>query len=634
VKRRLDKSSYCRKDESDDAKKRSRLLDVVAFGLPFACVVLSVVLLGNRSDSNDAPFESALEILESSKEVATGWNLAEQEASNGEKSVDNLFDVAPDSKELNESTAPNEQAQPSASEVPVVDEGQFPTKDKLSAEEAERLLAQLEFQLTSVKKSEETDVDSLLTELSTIRDATNELLENVPAEKTARARRTLDEIEALWRTLDANRAFFRRLKELDVASLDSDATRVFFNSIARVYSTENPENSDELDGYGRDFSRVVNSFEALQRVELWNEFIEKYGKALERFYISKGTADAALNFMRNYAATDGTPREIGAVARRERELEYAAQNEVATRRKILLRIESELAKKYWTYRRDEKNFYYLPTPPRVGANEYIASAQGELKSVDIPQEAPEVSKDESPQKSFLRELYACANEIQDETRAADVALWYRKWCDVLTKIQRTDRLDPILQYAFFRDVANILASSDYCFARRLEPLTRMLDVPQLNDLSKIDIFRSEEDETRNLRATARLRMTFMPEDHLTVDKTTEQLDANVARCAWRYCRVGWLDRNLAGEWRCRRSEDAPSVVGELWIFLTPDKQEDDSASTSKARWIKIGAIDGRQASVNLIASETPRGAIVFCRERIDRETSVAKRSSVERIFRR
>jgi len=637
VKRRLDNSSNSRRDDSSDAKKRSRLLDVAAFVLPFACVVLGVLFFGRSAEKNDVPYDVALETLEEATTDATCETteqdaLAEKQDASNEKDAAAESDVASNEEAATPPTS-DERLEPVSL---VSSSGEFEVQDenKLSVEEAERLLAQLEFQFDVVKKSDETDVDSFLASLATIRDAASELIENAPEETSTRARRTFDEIQALSQNLDANRAFFSRLKELDAASLDADATRAFFDSTSREFLANDAENSTELDEYRRDFARVANSLEALRGVERWNAFIEERGKSLERFYVSKQDADAALKFMDDCGSDDGTPREIAAIAKRERELEYAAQNDVATRRKVLLRIESELAKKYWTYRRDENFFYYLPTPPRVGVNEYIADAKGTLKSVDVPQNAPEISTNESPQKAFLRELYARASEIPDETRAADVALWYRKWCEILTEIQRTDRLDPILQYAFFRDVANVLASSDYYFSRRLEPLTRMLNVPQLDDLSKVDIFQAEGDEARRLRETARLRLSFLPQDHLTVDKTTEQLDANVAKFAWNYRRVGWLDRNFAGEWRCRRADDARDCVGELWVLRAPDAQDDASGANSKLRWVKIGVVDGRQATVNLIASETPRGAIVFCRARIDRGSSVAKRSSVERIFRR
>ncbi len=645
MRRRLDNSSNANKDGVSDAKKRFGLIDGLAFGLPFVVVALVASWFGRPTEKNETPFDAALEVLESSTTdlrqdasvVDETVEPDEASESDGVVAVDEeISEVAGDLnggtsiEDVEASTALDERS--SSESLPFDEEAE----DKLSVEEASRLLAQLEFQLTSVKKSDETDVETLLSTLATLRDEASAALENVPKETESRARRTFDNIQAFYQKLDANRAFFRRLEELDDASLDSDATRAFFDSVAQEFFTNDAENVGALNEYRRDFSRVASSLGALQGIERWNAFVEERGKPLERFYVSKRDADAALDFMRDYGASDGAPREIVAIVERERELEFAAQNEVATRRKILLRIESELAKKYWTYRSDDDSFYYLPTPPRVGANDYFANAQGELKSVDIPQDAPEISTDESPQKAFLRDLYARASKIQDETRATDVALWYREWCDVLTEIQRTDRLDPILQYAFFRDVAKILASSDYYFARRLEPLTRILNAPRLVDLSKIDVFRAEEDETRVLRATARARLAFLPKDHLKVDKTTDQLDSNAPSIAWSYRRVGWLDRNFADEWRCRRAENAPELVGELWVLIasTPTDREDGSASSSKARWVKVGYVDGRQATVNLIASDVPRGAIVFCRVRTDDVESVAKRSSVERIFRR
>ena len=491
-------------------------------------------------------------------------------------------------------------------------------------EETEQALAQFEFQLKELKKRDVRELDFVLEQLESLLVDARATLERAEPSLLDRTSSVVEEIERFRDLLDSEREFFRQLETFDRASLNSEETASFFKDFASTSSEA--DDSPEIADYRRDFAAATKLLQAYNYVDAWNAFVEREGEALERFSVTKEAVEDALAFLERYGTEASFLPEVAALKRRKVEWEFKLNNEVDVRRKIALRLESELSNKYWTYSPSADRWYYLPSPPKSGSNVYIASAKGETRRVEIPENAKEIGNAESAQTTFLRELSEKARMIPDSLQTSDAAKWYADWCEFLTTIQRADRLDPILQYVLFRDCARLLSQSDYFFSRRLEPLLRMLNAPQFENRVEIDRFQTDEPSLRALRQLASSRMSFLPKDHLTVDKTTAQLDEQVERTAFAYRRVGWLDRNFAGDWKCRFPSETERPVGDLYVVLPGDE------SSLHWRLYKIGTSDGKQIALNVATVNVPRGSIVFCRFSLTQTKQVSRRASVAKFF--
>ena len=355
--------------------------------------------------------------------------------------------------------------------------------------------------------------------------------------------------------------------------------------------------------------------------------MQENGERLERFHVSQDDAKLGLNFISEFRVKPGVPEEIKSVEKREPQWRFESTREFPTQRKVVLMLEDELKQKYWTYSPSRDMFYYLPAAPRQGVNNYVARADGVFGKVTIPADAPELKSEISPQKQFLIELEQAARQIPDTLRNDDVAQWYRKWSEFLQKLQETKNLDPIMQYKFFQQTALFLQSSDYYFSSRLEPILRVLNAPQLDENTLLDRFPTETAEMRALRSLAISRVDFLPQGHLKVDKTTEELNAGVERFATLYRRVGWLDRGFNGEWRLRKPSDAAIPAGDLFVLYA-------ETEGVEPRWFQVGSSDGRQVTLSVASDSIPRGSIVLCRIPLTRVPTVATRSSVDALFTR
>ncbi|MBQ1277713.1 MAG: hypothetical protein IIY07_03600 [Thermoguttaceae bacterium] len=451
------------------------------------------------------------------------------------------------------------------------------------------------------------------------------------------------------------------MTKFDAASLDEKATRAFFNDFvsqrefpnnATPYYNEVSNSSNDpsatLAAYRAEFHRVASSFDALQTLERWNNFVETRGSALERFYVAPADAENALAFISQTNRRQGLPKEFQILERRAAEWRFNSLNRVAVQRKILLALESELTAKYWTFAATPDKIYYLPQPPRSGRNVCFADAKGARSLVDVPENAPEAATSESTQRIFLQSLTNDARSIPETLRRDDAARWYAAWSAFLARLQTTDSLDPLVQFRLLRTAASTLSTGDFYFAQRLAPTLRMLNVPRLADVDALDVFQAENVALQELRNLARSRIAFLPADRLTVDKTTEELDAQTERFSFVYRRVGWLDRDFSGAWRCRRPENAPLPVGDHYVLLvepasataedsTTSGQSpsgDTSSQAPRFRWLKIGASDGRQTTLKLATPNVCRGSIVLCRSRVGEQKTVVESGELERLLRR
>ncbi|MBQ9126529.1 MAG: hypothetical protein IJY15_02070, partial [Thermoguttaceae bacterium] len=459
--------------------------------------------------------------------------------------------------------------------------------------------------------------------------------------------------------IDDSSDFFRRLAKLDAASLNAEETRSFFaafleqetaNAHSTLYFNDVSNSSDDVGAYRTELHCVAASLDALKTLETWNAFVDENGGKLERFYVEASTAENALNFIAQSENRQGLPKERQALERRADEWRFASLNRVAIQRKILLALEAEFATKYWTFAPTPDQIYYLQQPPRPGRNVCFVDAQGALGAVDVPENAPETKSSESTQRLFLQSLASDAQAIPETLRADDAARGYAAWSAFLSRLQTTDRLDPLVQFRLLHSVVSILSSGDFYFAQRLAPTARMLAVPALVGDDAFDIFQAENLKTQELRRLAKTRVAFLPTDRLTVDKTTAQLDAQTERFSFVYRQIGWLDRDFSGAWRCRRPENAPLPVGELYVLLVEGNDatsgnptsykhrsynaNDSVKSAPRFRWLKIGASDGRKITLEFAAPNVCRGSIVLCRSRVGASEPVAERGALERIMRR
>ena len=507
-----------------------------------------------------------------------------------------------------------------------------PEKPVIDLEQSRAELAQLEFQFRQVMNDGERDVDDVLDALDPPLAQTRDFVEKAPDELVKPANALLENIEGVYSDLARNLDFFHRLESLDAASLNGKEARAFFAPWRQDVKPENASKpsvaqSERVASYEKDFARAVESLDALDVVDKWNAFMQENGERLELFHVTQDDAKLGLNFISEFRVKPGVPEEIKSVEKREPQWRFEASREFPTQRKIVLMLEDELKQKYWTYSPSRDRFYYLPSAPRQGENNYVARADGALAKVTIPADAPELKVEVSPQKQILIDLEKMARDIPDSLRNDDVAQWYQKWSAFLQKLQETKNLDPIMQYKFFQQAALYLQSSDYYFSSRLEPLLRVLNAPQLDENSLLDRFQTETSDLRALRSLAISRVDFLPQGHLKVDKTTEELNAGVERFATLYRRVGWLDKGLNGEWRLRKPKDVQTPAGDLYVLYA-------ETQGVEPRWFKIGSSDGRQVTLNVASESIPRGSIVLCRIPLTRASTVATRSSVDALFTR
>lgn len=526
-------------------------------------------------------------------------------------------------------------------------------------------LSQLEFRFQEARKIGSEHLDELMSQIVVLLEEARRLAtqaENYADEELVeKAKSLVSQLETFQQFTESTSAFFNELAKLDAASLDEKATRSFFESISQrdaSHLASFNEISNSLNTlaptvatYRAELNRAAAALDALQTLEHWNSFVETRGSELERFYVAPDAAEKALAFITQTNSQPGLPKEFQILERRAAEWRFTSLNRVAIQRKILLALEAETTGKYWTFRATPDKIYYLQQPPRPGRNVCFANSQGARSLVDIPDQAPETATSESTQRLFLQSLADEARLIPESLRVDDAARWYAAWSAFLSRLQTTDALDPIVQFRLLHSITQTLSTGDFYFERRLAPTLRMLSVPRLSDAASLDIFQSENVEIQELRRLARSRIAFLPTDRLTVDKTTEELDAQTERFSFVYRRVGWLDRDFSGAWRCRRPENAPLPVGDLYVLLvtpnatTPykpsvnaaslaDSPTRDEASSPRFRWLKIGSSDGRQTTLKFAAPDVCVGTIVLCRSRVGVSPQITERGELERLLRR
>ncbi len=531
-------------------------------------------------------------------------------------------------------------------------------------------LAQLEFRFQESQKIGSERLDELTPQIAELLDKARRLVKRTEsaadAKLTERAQALVSQLVEFQRFLELSSDFFNRLAQLDAASLDEKATRSFFASLLRQrefpnsatpYWTEVSTSSGASvamsTDYRSEFSRAAESFDALRTLEDWNAFVETRGSALERFCVAPNDAENALAFISQVGNRQGLPREFQILERRAAEWRFTSLNRVAIQRKILLALEAELEIKYWTFAATPDKIYYLQQPPRPGRNVCFADAKGAFATVDIPARALEIETAEPTQRLFIQSLIDEARLIPETLRVDDAARWYAAWSAFLSRLQTTDSLDPLVQFRLLYSVATTLSTGDFYFAQRLAPTLRMLNIPRLAQVDAFDVFQAENVVTQELRGLARSRVAFLPTDRLTVDKTTAELDAQTERFSFAYRRVGWLDRDFSGAWRCRRPENAPLPVGDLYVLLletnnvnlgkstdafTPSVSQrlNDKSSLSLARfrWLRVGSSDGRQITLQFAAPNVCCGSIVLCRSRVGSPEPIAERGELERLLRR
>lgn len=663
-----DKSVWLTEDEYVDWSKREQILQsavgrksrILAFLVPFLLAFLLFVFFGylinhdKKTADVAAPVADAAsdeppvdKVPESSTPIQNDSAGARSDQTMSDEILATQSEATPVEDEDAETVAQNAELPEDASEPEFeLEENDLPEPiDKLATENsapdleaelkrerAREELAQIDAVFIKIKEYGPREADSAIAELDASIEQANRFVQTAPSELAEPGDALRDQMEAFRDALQKNLDFYHRLNALDSASLDAAETRAFYDALESLADPSDDESADvgaalSPGAYREELARSAETLDALDVVERWNEFMRNFGKRLERFRCSPQDARLGLNFIAEMEGKPGAPEELEIVEKRAPQWRFDAEHDFPTQRKILLMLESELRQQYWTYAPSRDVVYYLPRAPRVGVNDYVADAAGTLAKVEIPSDAPELETTVSPQKRFLEDLRDRARQIPDALRAEDVGAWYANWAAFLQTIQDADALDPILQYKFLQKTARCLQSSDFYFASRLEPLLRVLNAPQLDEDASVDRFQTESQKIKSLRALAAARVSFLPKDHLKVDKTTKQLDAATERFATLYQRIGWLDRNFNGEWRLRRPDDAETPAGELYALCVETRGSDP-------RWLKIGSSNGRQITINFVSSAASRGIVVLCRVPEESKSSTVSRSDVNQLFNR
>lgn len=496
-------------------------------------------------------------------------------------------------------------------------------------EENQDALNALENNFATLKKMDAPEVDKILEELDVLREKALALQDAVEESFTQNVDSLIARLDALKNELERDRNFFKRLRALDSSVSDLEQLKLFLapdRANLDADPAQNVPQGELAKAYNADFAVVSQTLDLCSFLDQWNDFVQDSGSKLEKFHVPAQDAKNAVDFASAASSVKGAPEELKNLLKRIPQWRYDAEHVLATQRKIVLMIEAELRQKYWTYAPTKEKIYYLVEPPKAGENQYVSSAKGAVATVLIPEGAPELQLKVSPQKAFLDELAKLAWKIPDSLRENDIALWYAKWCEFMTKIQTTEALDPILQYAFLKETAQYLRASDYYFAQRLEPVLRVLNAPQLDDNPSIDRFQTETSKIAGLRALAKSRLDFLPKEHFKVDKTTEQLDEGVERFATLYPRVGWIDRNLNDEWILRAQDKTTIPAGDLYVVIPGE------TATKTPRWIKVGVSDGTNQTLTVVSESIPRGSIVFCRVTKNEKTAVASNLTTDALF--
>ncbi len=498
-----------------------------------------------------------------------------------------------------------------------------PSEEELAAARAQ--ISQLEFTLEKVKERDLRDPDEAIEAIDPILEEAEALLASAPEETREEAQRAVDAARSFSDFFTNNAEFLRRLQTLDDAVMTDESARAFFAPYLEPNAAPSATVAPEIAQYERELIKVAQTLDPLRAIETWNAFIEENGERLEKYHVDRQTAQTALNFITENEANDAIPPEFAILVKRRNEWEYDVKRNTATQRKIFLALDRAASQERWTYAPSTELFYYLTAPAKPGVNVYAKDEHGTPGYVRIPAEAKEVGLAESPQKQLLTKLAQKTRDIPDELRDEDPAKWYALWCEVLAELHESQELDPILQYRLLKEIATILSSSDYQFDSRLAQIRKVLNAPQLAENRKINLFNAEDPDLKSLRNFAATRLRFVPKQLPTVSKTTERLNASVERCAFRYLRIGWLDRDYSGEPKFRRANNVDAPEGELWVYAP---QEDQTS------WRKIGELAGEQVNLTIASDAIPRGSIVFCRTPARETKKVARRNVEDAIFRR
>ncbi len=551
--------------------------------------------------------------------------------------ADDLASPAPDVELSAEPVEPVASPDPDAALDPIAadDEANAPDTDASdfpdesdAIEETRAQVAQLEFDFAKIRERDSRDSDDVLASVDALLARARELEAAAPDAARDDVAALASRAQEFQAYLERNAAFFDRLEELDADALDLPTARAFFVPYLNGGNAE--QNDDpEIAAYRSELARAGKALDALKTIEEWNAFIEENGEKLQKFHVDASLAARAVQFVETTSKKPGAPQDLAVMAKRAPEWRFETARNTGAYRKIILMLEKEISQTYWTYSPARNKFYYLSAAPREGLNPYVSTPRGDLQQTNIPADAPELSSKESPQKEELTALMKMAWPLTDEMRERDPAQWYKDWSAFLEELRSTDKIDPIIQYSFFRDVARRLSESDYYFARHLASLLNVLNAPQLEKKSQLDRFSTDSPQTIALRDVAISRMNFLPSGSLEVKKTTEELDAQTERFAYVYQPVGWLDRNFAGAEVCRRSATAPEVdvTGSLYVYVAADGE-------SEARWIQVGRAENGLLRLDVATDAIPRGSLILCKTPVNSAPAVAKRDALESVLKR
>lgn len=415
-------------------------------------------------------------------------------------------------------------------------------------------------------------------------------------------RRSLVDDLHLFQTTSVEQLPLRRaLRNLDVTLGDTFTLTNTMNGITLQFPSTD---------YARDFSVVINTLTLLEPIDQWNIFMEKQGKAIDVFSVSPSTRRAAVEFCLQQGQTSSFLREWPLLERRVNSWKNSIEQNnppEQVQEKIVALLRYAGSKQFWLYEPIPQQWYYLTAPPVVGTNLYLVNLFGIEKEITISsKEIANVRKDWGA--TFFQQLTQEAEQIPDSLKYDDIGLWYARWSELTQKILHHRGLDPLVRFLYLKDICAVLSKADPHFQTRLAPWVRVLATEAL--ASQVNWYEAENERITHLRATASQLLAFIENDQLTVDKTTAELNAAIQKTAYFYQRIGWLDRDMTGNWCCRSSyleTSNHSISGELFVLLPPTTANDEP------RWLVMGTLKDNQAEVKLVGNRLYRGTIVFCR---------------------
>lgn len=432
-------------------------------------------------------------------------------------------------------------------------------------------LVRLKNQAKDLQKIQKGLPDSVLEKLAPLVRNAKDLTEIDVPELKPKRQEFVKQLEDLQKLLEHNRPEYIALRTYDSVKGSPQETIDFINFFRKNF----PDSQ-----YGQDLEVILALEQAMQTLDLWNEFVLKNGAKLDQFAIDSETASNALEFCRQYDLKKFPLSEWTIL--KSRQEEFQAIHNVKTCQKITETFQFAGKTSYWICHRAPNQWLYLTAPPKIGANPCQTDLFGTEKTIILTEkELADIR--EARQTVLFRSLEKKTATIDDKIRTSDPGRWYSEWASIVVQIKNDELLDPIVKILYLKDICTILAASDYFFNQQLTPWIKVMNTSPFN--SNVNWFDFEDPQTEKNRLNAKALLNFIDSGDLETVLSTAELNASVQPLAFVYRRVGWLDRDLTNKIFSRGEDldrkDLPD--GELFIIKKRSVPNAVSAEMSTSR---------------------------------------------------